>query len=66
MHGVDTGPLPVDLSTAIGIVLFCVALGFQEKLMLLLTRPYRLAIEHLSKSQLEEWKKREHVAPNVG
>ena len=27
MHGVDTGPLPVDLWTAIGIVLFCVALS---------------------------------------
>jgi Mg2+/Co2+ transporter CorB len=27
MHGADAGPLPVDLWTAIGIVLFCIALS---------------------------------------
>src|SRR5262249_46461131 len=42
---------------------FCVALGFQEQLMRLFMRPFRLAIAELTSSELADWKKQEHAAP---
>lgn len=44
-------------------VLFCVALCFQEDLMRLLTRPFRLAVEDLDRSQQEEWGKKADTTP---
>jgi len=42
-------------------VAFCVALGFQDQLMRLLTRPYRLAVADLGQSMREEYKKQPHA-----
>src|SRR5258706_9731709 len=42
-------------------VTFCVALGFQDELMRLLTRPFRLAVEAVNKTQREEYRKQEHA-----
>jgi hypothetical protein len=41
-------------------VSFCVALAFQEPLMRLLMRPYRLAVADLNRSGLAEYMKAEH------
>lgn len=42
-------------------VTFCVALAFQEPLMRLLMRPYKLAVADLNRSRLADYMKEEHA-----